>query len=449
MHTPAAKVSGYVVLLIVQIVFLLLFWLFVRYEKSAMPSQLGAEDAGSANEHVSKYPQFQDVQVMIFIGFGFLMTFLRKYGYSATGYTLFMSALVVQWSVLMKGFLHMEGGKISLSLESIIDADIAAAVPLISMGALLGRTTPIQLLCMSIFEVALFAANEYLALNVLSICDCGGSITVHAFGAYFGLAVALMLRPSSDQNEAGKHEGANYASDIFAMIGTTFLWVYWPSFNSVLASGSGGERAILNTFLALAAATVTTFVVSALVSHENKLDMVHVQNSTLAGGVAVGTVCNLLLGAHGAVLIGIIAGTVSVLGYRYLTPWLTSQLRLHDTCGVHNLHGMPALISAIASAIYASLATADDYQSELQDIFPAMVGSNSTSSQIMGGLGRNASTQAGYQLFGIALTLLIAIGGGILTGAVLKYTSFRNLQKDEQHQDEQYWEVPALENKEE
>lgn len=47
--------------------------------------------------------------------------------------------------------------------------------------------------------------------------------------------------------------------------------------------------------------------------------MVHVQNSTLAGGVAVGTVCNLLLGAHGAVLIGIIAGTVSVLGYRYLT----------------------------------------------------------------------------------------------------------------------------------
>lgn len=56
--------------------------------------------------------------------------------------------------------------------------------------------------------------------------------------------------------------------------------------------------------------------------------MVHVQNSTLAGGVAVGTVCNLLLGAHGAVLIGIIAGTVSVLGYRYLTvSWTTANAR--------------------------------------------------------------------------------------------------------------------------
>ncbi|XP_032598627.2 LOW QUALITY PROTEIN: ammonium transporter Rh type B [Drosophila grimshawi] len=452
MHTPTGKVSGYVCLMIVQIIFLALFWLFVRYEKSALPAPLvyaTAQGDGSANEHVSKYPQFQDIQVMIFIGFGFLMTFLRKYGYSATGYTLFMSALVVQWSILMKGFLHMEAGKISLSLESIIDADIAAAVPLISMGALLGRTTPIQLLCMSIFEIALFAANEYLALNILSICDCGGSITVHAFGAYFGLAVALMLRPASDQNEAGKHEGANYTSDIFAMIGTTFLWVYWPSFNSVLADGAGGERAILNTFLSLAAATVTTFVVSALVSHDNKLDMVHVQNSTLAGGVAVGTVCNLLLGAHGAVLIGIIAGTISVLGYRYLTPWMTSSLRLHDTCGVHNLHGMPALVSAIASAVVASLVTLENYQSDLQDIFPAMVGSNSTDTKIMGGLGRNASTQAGYQLFGIALTLVIAIGGGILTGAVLKYVNFRNLQKDEQHQDEQYWEVPAVENKEE
>lgn len=47
--------------------------------------------------------------------------------------------------------------------------------------------------------------------------------------------------------------------------------------------------------------------------------MVHVQNSTLAGGVAVGSVCNLLIGPHGAVLIGIVAGTVSVLGYRYLS----------------------------------------------------------------------------------------------------------------------------------
>lgn len=57
-------------------------------------------------------------------------------------------------------------------MENIIDADIAAAVPLISFGALLGRTTPIQLLFMALFEVALFAANEYVALNIFSVSIC-------------------------------------------------------------------------------------------------------------------------------------------------------------------------------------------------------------------------------------------------------------------------------------
>lgn len=57
MHTPASKVSGYIVLMIVQIIFLVLYWVFVRYEKALLPAPLNAEDAGSANEHVSKYPR--------------------------------------------------------------------------------------------------------------------------------------------------------------------------------------------------------------------------------------------------------------------------------------------------------------------------------------------------------------------------------------------------------
>lgn len=62
--------------------------------------------------HISLSLDFQDVHVMIFVGFGFLMTFLKKYGYSATGYTLFMSALIIQWTILVKGFFHMYDGKI-------------------------------------------------------------------------------------------------------------------------------------------------------------------------------------------------------------------------------------------------------------------------------------------------------------------------------------------------
>lgn len=78
---------------------------------------------------------------------------------------------------------------------------------------------------------------------------------MHAFGAYFGLAVSLAMRPAKTANEPGKLEGASYTSDTFAMVGTLFLWIFWPSFNSALLDGAEQQRAIINTYLALGACT--------------------------------------------------------------------------------------------------------------------------------------------------------------------------------------------------
>lgn len=36
---------------------------------------------------------------MVFIGFGFLMTYLKRYAYGAIGLNFFLSALVIQWDV--------------------------------------------------------------------------------------------------------------------------------------------------------------------------------------------------------------------------------------------------------------------------------------------------------------------------------------------------------------
>ena len=46
---------------------------------------------------------FQDVHVMIFVGFGFLMTFLRRYGYGSIGFNLLLAALVLQWGTITTG----------------------------------------------------------------------------------------------------------------------------------------------------------------------------------------------------------------------------------------------------------------------------------------------------------------------------------------------------------
>ena len=47
--------------------------------------------------------------------------------------------------------------------------------------------------------------------------------------------------------------------------------------------------------------------------------MMHIANATLAGGVAIGTNANSVLDPLDAMVIGVVAGVVSTLGFRYLT----------------------------------------------------------------------------------------------------------------------------------
>ena len=48
-------------------------------------------------------------------------------------------------------------------------------------------------------------------------------------------------------------------------------------------------------------------------------------------------------------MIGLIGGFVSSLGFNKIGP----SLGIHDTCGVHNLHGMPGVLGGVAAAIMA------------------------------------------------------------------------------------------------
>jgi len=60
---------------------------------------------------------FEGLHFMVFIGFGLLLTFLKKYGFSALGYNFLISALVIEWSTMMQGFFEMQNNKIHIGLE--------------------------------------------------------------------------------------------------------------------------------------------------------------------------------------------------------------------------------------------------------------------------------------------------------------------------------------------
>jgi len=62
---------------------------------------------------------------------------------------------------------------------------------------------------------------------------------------------------------------------IIVIIGTLFLWVYWPSFNSAVAGSEVQQtRAIINTYISLSACVLTTFAVSSLTDKKARFNMV-------------------------------------------------------------------------------------------------------------------------------------------------------------------------------
>lgn len=414
-----------------QILMIILFGVLVRYD----PKQAGGIKDGESEgeEGVLRYPVFQDVHVMIFVGFGFLMTFLKKYGYSAVGYNFFLSALAIQWYIVIAGCIEHRGMTdftISLNIEKLITADFSAAAVLITFGVVLGKVSRLQLFIICILEILMFAVNEFILLEELKIADAGGSLVVHCFGCYFGLAVSFMLRNINNNVNDNPKEASDERSDIFAMIGTLFLWLYWPSFNSALIyDPNDQQRTVINTYLSLVACCVTTFAVSALLTKERKLSMVHVQNATLAGGVAIGTVANMIVQPWGAVLIGSLAGILSVLGYNYVTPFLKKTFRIHDTCGVNNLHGMPALLAGVAGIICARMATSETYHESLETVFAARKN-------------RTEAKQSVYQLIAVAVTLGISIASGLITGFIVRQKIFDPPSEEKMYDDKSYWEIP-------
>lgn len=67
---------------------------------------------------IHSFSVFQDVHVMIFIGFGFLMTFLKRYGFSAVSTNLMLASVVLQWGMLLRGFAALEeDGKFPINIE--------------------------------------------------------------------------------------------------------------------------------------------------------------------------------------------------------------------------------------------------------------------------------------------------------------------------------------------
>jgi len=380
----ASSMSGAVGIVIasVQVIFAVLLALLFSY-------------ADVGEYHVEKYVIFRDIMVMLLLGFGYLMTFLKSYGLGAVGLTMLLTVVNMQCNILVEGSLT---GTYAISMDSIIDAEFSAATLLITFGALIGRATPLQMSILAIAEAVFYALNKvFIVFGILGAEDVGGTITIHMFGAFFGLAAAKALGPQEKLSAANNE--STHVSDVFAFIGTTLLWVYWPSFVGATETGDASNEVhcLINTILALLGSTGAAFFLSQYLCG-GKFDPVHIQNSTLAGGVAIGASARLAIGPGSAVITGLLAGTISVLGYHYSSPLLESKLGLYDTCGVGNLHGYPSVLGGLLSILFVAM----EYDADF--------------------LNYDYGAQSIVQLLAVVATLVVSITTGFISGKMVLTT---------------------------
>ena len=217
------------------------------------------------------------------------------------------------------------------------------------MGAVLGRLRLYQYALLAVVAVPAYLLNEWLVLDgglgvTKGFVDSAGSIVIHAFGAYFGLGLAVALTNEAQRSLLIE---SNEVSDQFSMLGSMVLWIFWPSFCCAVVPPEQMPRTAINTILALCGATLVTYLTSVFL-RKGRLGAGDMANAALAGGVAIGATCNLA-NPLTAFVIGAVAGAICVVGYTIIQPALQKLLKSVDTCGVHNLHGMPGLFGGVVA----------------------------------------------------------------------------------------------------
>ena len=288
------------------------------------------------------YARSIHILAMLLLGFGFLMVFLRGHEFTTLTATFLAVSISIPVYLLVKSFLPGEFEVMNIS--GFLYAEFAAASLLICMGAVLGRLKMDQYFVLSILFTVAYIFNEWLLLEsglFEGFLDTGGSVAIHAFGAYFGLGVVATTAKKFQDKPGPK---TNKVSNEFCLLGSMVLWLFWPSFTSAVVAPELGYSTVLNTVLALCGSTLATYVFSKLI--RGKIEVEDIANAALAGGVCIGSTCSTANPGF-AMVIGICAGTLSTLGFSIIAPKVCKLIRGTDTCGVHNLHGMPGLLGGL------------------------------------------------------------------------------------------------------
>jgi ammonium transporter Rh len=311
-----------------------------------------AEPFMNGLRQVQQYGFSLNILAMLLVGFGFLMVFVKNHGYGATTGTFIVVAVGLPLYMFLRSTgLFSQEAFAADSVKSLLYAEFAVAAALIAMGAVLGRLKVYQYALIALILVPVYLLNEKFVLDgalgfTKGFVDAAGSISIHAFGAFFGLGLAIAF---TKKEHRGMKVEADPINDKLSILGSMVLWIFWPSFCCAVVPAAQFQLTAVNTVMALCGATAVTYALSAALN-KGKCSIIDIANASLAGGVAIGAACNLV-NAWQALLIGVLAGALCVVGCKFIQPKLSKWLRIIDTCGVQNLHGFPGILGGLVAAL--------------------------------------------------------------------------------------------------
>jgi Amt family ammonium transporter len=230
----------------------------------------------------------------------------------------------------------------------------------ITSGAMVGRTGFVGDLLYSIgvsgfiYPILghwVWGPGGWLATMHVPFRDFAGSTVVHTVGGMIALAGAIVLGPRLGRKFKRDGGGLPAGHDLtIAAIGGVILWFGWYGFNpgSTLSAMdiAGIGRVATNTTLAAAAGGLSAmfFVLPKL----KKFDLGITINGFLGGLVAITCPC-YWVNQLGAILIGLIAGIVVVLGIEFI-EWI----RVDDPIGAVAVHGFAGIFGTLSLGLFAT-----------------------------------------------------------------------------------------------
>jgi ammonium transporter, Amt family len=236
-------------------------------------------------------------------------------------------------------------------------------------------------------------------LAKLGVFDFAGGLVVHTTAGISALVIAYFLGPRKGfpKTFSPPH------SPVLAMIGASMLWVGWFGFNagSALAANANAGMAMLVTHISAATATLTWMFIDWI--KNGKPGLIGMITGMIAG-LATVTPASGFIGPMGAIILGILSGSICY----YCVGFVKFKLKIDDSLDVFAVHGVGGMLGTLLAGILAA------------DFFGGL------------GLEKSAAEQTMVQALGILTVALLSFVGTVIIVKIIQATVGLRVSEEEE-----------------